>query len=128
MSDDDMIGALHSLRVETGSLACLGCGHEHNCSIHGCAIIRAAEDLINRQAQSIADLQAERDVLLTSTKSWGRSNPIPVSYCKHGIGQKRNEIGEDEVYCELNSRWMNVTIGDCLGNCESESALDGGAG
>ena len=34
--------ALRRLKVETGSLACLGCGYEHNCSTHGCAIIRNA--------------------------------------------------------------------------------------
>ena len=32
--------ALKRLRVETGSLACFGCGHEHNCSTQGCAILR----------------------------------------------------------------------------------------
>lgn len=42
----DLIKALRSLSIETGSLACLGCGHEHNCGIHGCAIIRAASDKI----------------------------------------------------------------------------------
>ena len=34
--------ALRRLKVETGSLACLGCGYEHNCSTNGCAIIRNA--------------------------------------------------------------------------------------
>ena len=34
--------ALKRLRVETGSLACFGCGHEHNCSTQGCAILRNA--------------------------------------------------------------------------------------
>lgn len=34
--------ALRKLKVQTGSLACLGCGHEHNCSTHGCAILRNA--------------------------------------------------------------------------------------
>lgn len=40
MSDNDLIAALRRLRVQTGSLACLGCGREHNCGIHGCAILR----------------------------------------------------------------------------------------
>lgn len=40
--------------------------------------------------------------------------------CKHGIGRHFNEIGEEEVYCDLTARWMNVALGDCLGNCESE--------
>lgn len=34
--------ALKGLMVETGSLACLGCGYEHSCSTHGCAILRNA--------------------------------------------------------------------------------------
>lgn len=38
----DLLKALRRLKVETGSLACLGCGHEHNCGTQGCAIIRAA--------------------------------------------------------------------------------------
>lgn len=48
MRTNDLLQALARLRVETGSLACLGCGHEHNCSTHGCAILRAAADLIER--------------------------------------------------------------------------------
>lgn len=46
MKIDDLISALSQLRVETGSLACLGCGHEHNCSTSGCAIIREAIEVL----------------------------------------------------------------------------------
>ena len=28
--------------METGSLSCLGCGHEHSCNVHGCQILREA--------------------------------------------------------------------------------------
>lgn len=42
MGDEELLKALKRLKVETGSLACLGCGHEHNCSVAGCAIIREA--------------------------------------------------------------------------------------
>ncbi|WP_298016677.1 hypothetical protein [uncultured Dysosmobacter sp.] len=34
--------ALRRLKVETESLACLSCGYEHNCSVHGCAVLRNA--------------------------------------------------------------------------------------
>lgn len=44
MTINELITALRRLKVETGSLACLGCGHEHNCDIHGCAIIREAAE------------------------------------------------------------------------------------
>lgn len=30
MKTDELIEALRRLKVQTGSLACLGCGHEHN--------------------------------------------------------------------------------------------------
>ena len=59
MTTDDLLQALARLRVETGSLACLGCGHEHNCSTHGCAILRAAADLIERLPAEVADLRKE---------------------------------------------------------------------
>ena len=42
MSNEELMRALGRLKVETGSLACLGCGHEHNCSTQGCAILRNA--------------------------------------------------------------------------------------
>lgn len=48
MSHDEMLNALKNLQVETGSLVCLGCGYEHSCSIHGCAILRAAVDELER--------------------------------------------------------------------------------
>lgn len=42
MDREKLIAALRRLAPETGSLCCLGCGYEHNCSTHGCAVIRAA--------------------------------------------------------------------------------------
>lgn len=46
MTPEESITALHRLSVETGSLTCLGCGYEHNCSTRGCAILRDAADKI----------------------------------------------------------------------------------
>ena len=40
MRDEDLLVALRRLKVQTGSLVCLGCGREHDCGIHGCAILR----------------------------------------------------------------------------------------
>ena len=34
--------------MDTGSLVCLGCGHEHNCGVRGCAILREAADALER--------------------------------------------------------------------------------
>lgn len=46
-----LIKALRRVSVETGFIACLGCGHEHNCGTGGCAIIREAADKL----QAVAD-------------------------------------------------------------------------
>ena len=57
-----LIHELNHLKVQTGSLACMGCQHEDNCGIKGCALIRAAveqlevlqgfEDWLQEQATS----------------------------------------------------------------------------
>ena len=44
MERAELIRALRRMKAETGSLVCLGCGYEHNCSTRGCAIIRAAAE------------------------------------------------------------------------------------
>ena len=41
-------------------------------------------------------------------------------HCVHGTDADVNSIGEQIIYCELTAEWMNVTLGDCFGNCESE--------
>ena len=71
MTTNGLLQALARLRVDTGSLACLGCGHEHNCSTHGCAILRAAADLIKRLTAENAKAEAERDALLPYAKEYG---------------------------------------------------------
>ena len=47
MTITELIKSLQRLKVETESIACLGCGHEHNCGIHGCAIIREAAERLD---------------------------------------------------------------------------------
>lgn len=52
MNRDDLLKSLERLKVETGSLACLGCGREHDCSTKGCAILRAAVQEIKTLASA----------------------------------------------------------------------------
>lgn len=42
MSIEELLRDLEWLKVETGSLACLGCEREDNCGMHGCRILREA--------------------------------------------------------------------------------------
>lgn len=65
MTDQQLIDALQSLSVETGSLACLGCGHEHNCSLQGCNILREAVAAIQKGMWRSADREMpEGDALV----------------------------------------------------------------
>lgn len=61
MTTNDLLEALARLRVETGSLACLGCGREHNCSTKGCRILREAAELIERLTAENAKAEAKRE-------------------------------------------------------------------
>lgn len=59
MRDQELVSAIRRLKVETGSLACMGCGHEHNCGVSGCAVMREAADRIANQSTHILALQKE---------------------------------------------------------------------
>lgn len=59
MRDQELVNAIRRLKVETGSLACMGCWHEHNCGVSGCAVMREAADRIANQSNHIAALQQE---------------------------------------------------------------------
>lgn len=63
MRDQELVSAIRRLKVETGSLACMGCGHEHNCGVSGCAVMREAADRIVNQGTHIAALQQEIEKL-----------------------------------------------------------------
>lgn len=61
--------ALNSLKVETGSLACLGCGYEHHCSTNGCAILRDTE-------RHLVLAQATQNFLQCSNcEYWSKNDP-----------------------------------------------------
>lgn len=75
MKTEEILVALRRLKVETGSLACMGCGREHDCGVHGCRIVREAAELIEkltdrcaRYAEEIAVLQ-ERENGTTARKT-----------------------------------------------------------
>lgn len=63
MDYETTMEALKRLKVETGSLACSGCGKEHNCGIHGCAIIRDALEHMEAARQTVDVLEKYADQL-----------------------------------------------------------------
>ena len=62
---DGLLQALKRLRVETGSLACLGCGHEHDCGVRGCAIMRKAVERLSGMTRANHPDITDRVVPLT---------------------------------------------------------------
>lgn len=90
MTANELITALQRLKVETGSIACLGCGHEHSCGIHGCAIIREAteklddfnavfdEDTVVRMAGQCLKVEPGRLRELAEADKDGRLVVLPV--------------------------------------------------
>ena len=110
MTTNDLLEALARLRVETGSLACLGCGHEHNCSTHGCAILRAAADLIER-------LTAENAALWEKVPQWisvddRRPKPGTRVLATDGVF-----VGEAyRTSADTWRRYDGIAMRDCIGS------------
>lgn len=82
MEHQKLLAALKRLKVQTGSLACMGCGHEHDCGIHGCAIIREA-------VAYIADLEATH-----------RTEMCEAGYDCTELGKVRKELEAAEIRAE----------------------------
>ena len=81
MKTEEIVKALRRLKVETGSLACMGCGYEHNCGVHGCRIMRESGEQIERLTDRCARYAEEIAVLQEKTR-W-----IPVT-------ERLPEVGE----------------------------------
>ena len=73
MKNEEILTALRRLKVETGSLACMGCGREHDCGIHGRQIAREAADLIEKLTDRCARY-AEEIAVLQEREKW-----VPVT-------------------------------------------------
>ena len=48
----DELRQLHRLAIERHPEACFGRGLEHNCSVHGCAVIRKALRMLGGEADA----------------------------------------------------------------------------
>ena len=87
MNDKELLRELERLKVETGSLACLGCGHEHNCGVHGCAILRAArERIVNAPVADVAPVvhgawQVTDRFKACSVCGYAFARLLPDNYC-----------------------------------------------
>lgn len=107
MTTNDLLEALARLRVETGSLACLGCGREHNCSTHGCQILREAAAQLEHFT---AENRALRNAL--ATKPTKRSLYARATYLREMVkelnAQREKTEAERDALREKVPRWISV--------------------
>lgn len=133
MTTDELLKALARLRVETGSLACLDCGREHNCSTHGCQILRKAAAQLEHFT---AENRALRNAL--ATKPTKRSLYARATYLREMVKElnaqrEKTEAERDALleyaklftgcdtckhsnYCKTDSE-CNACAQDVKGNC-----------
>ena len=100
MEHKKLLAALKQLKVETGRLACLGCGYEHNCGVHGCAIIREAMEQLKAQ-----HLDTGEPLTLEHLKE------VPHGKIKdttlESICDRANEIASQSL-CIVGNQWVSV--------------------
>ena len=98
MADRKLLKALGQLSVETGSLACLGCGWEHDCGTQGCAILRSVRLALEKEearageaekalAAAVRDMEALAPTIRRRTDHDTECCP----FCKYD--------GPEEDYC-----------------------------
>lgn len=56
--DAELLKQAEVLAVERRPEACLGCGFEHSCSLHGCAVIRALVETVRENEKKLAAYEA----------------------------------------------------------------------
>ena len=71
METVDLINALRRMAPETGGLPCLGCGHEHGCSVHGCAVLKEAADRLEKRYR-VARGHCKPVIAVAPDGSWTR--------------------------------------------------------
>lgn len=103
MTYPQLISALRGLEVQTGSLACLCCGREHNCSVHGCAVLREAADVLQEYVDR-CKRYADEVMALREKYRW-----IPVTERLPAAGERvlaaRDGLFVGEAYLSESGVW-----------------------
>ena len=94
---------LKRLKVETGSLACMGCGREHNCGVHGCAVLRETADVLQEYVER-CKRYADEIMALREKQQW-----IPVTERLPAAGERvlaaRDGLFVGEAYLSESGVW-----------------------
>ena len=85
---------MREMAVTTGDLSCLGCGYERGCSIHGCAVLKRAADLL------APEVDITKPIPLEELRTAAAERPVLVFVlCVDEDGQLYDpECGEWEMF------------------------------
>jgi|BioPla2DNA2_1021312.scaffolds.fasta_scaffold101410_2 hypothetical protein len=84
-------------------------------------------DLANMDVQK-EDFEIQRKAyrLIVEKLEEGTSDKQRVNeamwQCNHALSGKTNELGEVLLHCEITDSFENVSLGQCIGNCESQES------
>ena len=106
MKNEEILRALRRSMVQTGSLACLGCGYEHSCSVHGCRIMRDAADLIEKLTDRCARY-AEEIAVLQDREKW-----VPVEERLRELAEADKDGRLVVLPCKVGDKLYRVFAGE----------------
>ena len=124
MTDKQLSELLRQIKVNTKSLACLGCGYENKCSTKGCRLIGLAADRLATYAQAVETIKAMhtaasgvgksllRDVLSLFDSWYGQAPEPPRTVYDFEICTRRVDLVAALDYINRN-QWelISVTFG-----------------
>ncbi len=131
MKDADLIQALKRIKVQTGGLICLGCGHEHNCGVHGCAVMREAaqrleEVLRMMPSADVAPVVHETPMLRCRPERYERYEEYGLNENGEMLYLKRVLVDEKSyaMYCPACGKRLCSRFTSFCPNCGAK--MDGG--
>ena len=124
MTDKQLSELLRQMKVNTKSLACLGCGYENKCSTKGCRLIGLAADRLAAYAQAVETIKAMhtaasgvgksllRDVLSLFDSWYGQAPEPPMTVYDFERCTRRVDLVAALDYINRN-QWelISVTFG-----------------
>lgn len=105
-------------RIATDNHRCFGCGYEHNCSIHGCAIIRDAAELLGDLQTSLQNSEVARSDLgkrLAAAQQQLHETKSELEAAVHG--QETLQKAYSDVLCEKEQ--LIKELAGCIDCCNA---------
>lgn len=97
---------LKRLKVETGSLACMGCGREHNCGVHGCAVLRETADVLQEYVER-CKRYADEIMALREKQQWiSVTERLPAEGMR--VLAASEGVFSGEAYLSCKGVWMRA--------------------